>query len=192
MRNFVVKLLAAIFMWVACFSIIMWIGGCAHLASTHAAQTTRHGQWRVPPNIVICPNGPVDQQRVERAVAFWEDLGYEFGSVRQITGYYEACVTNDVHKIPFNTIIIDIPDQSFSFGEHAAITRTGRRTNTDVLVMAKIEMLSRDATEHVLEHELGHALGFSDINLDGHLMHFSRTGLGTDTTGLLQTTEVTP
>jgi len=171
-------------MWVACFSIVIWLGGCAHIVNARTIQTIRHGEWSTAPNIVICPNGPVDYPRVQQAISFWESLGYEFGSVRQITGYYEACVSNNINKIPLNTILIDIPSQDFSFGEHAAITRTGRRTNTDQIVMAKIELLSRDSNEYILEHELGHALGFSDINLSGHLMHFSREGLGTNTAGL--------
>ena len=180
-----IKAAAAIFLWAICSFIALSVGGCAHFNAHLNSDISRHGQWSEPPNIVICPNGPVDVERVERAVTFWNELGYSFGDIRQIIGYYRPCTTGDVNDIPLNTILIDIPSQQFDMSRHVGWTRTGRYTATGEIVKAKIELMSIFGnSERVLEHEIGHALGFPDISYTGHVMHGSWSTGGYITAGL--------
>ena len=89
-----------------------------------------------------------------------------------------ACVTGTP---PYGTIMIDIPSQSFQFGNHLGTTKTWWRTDTGEVFKAKIEIkVGWENKPRVLEHELGHALGFKDNSITGHMMNhtWNRGGYG--------------
>ena len=138
------------------------------------------GTWRFTPDVLVCDRGPVTMSRVQRAVGYWEALGYTFGSVRQATPDHFGCATN---KVPFNTIMIDIPSQSFKMGTHLGSTKTWRNAEANRIIKAKIEIIPAwGATERILEHEFGHALGWNDIHHTGHIMNgaWSLGGFGSE------------
>ena len=139
-------------------------------------------RWEVPPNITICPSSGLSVYRVERATRFWETLGYEFGSIRKIKESNYSCATG----IPsFNEIMIDIPSQDFNFGEHLGSTRNWWVTSTGEILKSKIEIVSGwEDSQRIIEHELGHALGFKDNNVSGHMMNRAWTKGGYNSRGL--------
>jgi len=125
--------------------------------------------WDMKPDIIVCSDSRVTNLRIDRATDFWETLNHDFGTVTRVTRDYMPCVTGEP---PYGTIMIDIPSQNFNFGTHLGTTKTWWRTDTGEILKAKIEIkIGWENKPRVLEHELGHALGFKDNNTTGHIMN---------------------
>lgn len=125
--------------------------------------------WKMAPDILICHNSGASEYRVRKAVKFWEPLGYSFGQIYKASKENMSCVTGIP---PHATIMIDIPSQSFNFGKHLGTTKIWWRTETGEILKAKIEIKSGwELSERVIEHEIGHALGFKDNRITGHMMN---------------------
>jgi hypothetical protein len=121
------------------------------------------------PDIMICNNSGASVYRVKKAVSYWQSLGYSFGSVYKVSRDNISCITG----IPlYSTIMIDIPSQGFNFGKHLGTTKTWWLTNSGEILKAKIEIQPGwELSERVIEHEIGHALGFKDNSIVGHMMN---------------------
>ena len=176
MKKFFIKSLAAISLWVICSAAVFWIAGCAHASSYYECSSslfhrapTQKGYWSQPPNIIICPSAPVTIHRVQKALDFWEKMGYTFGTVHAATKEHMGCVTG---TIPMYTIMIDLPSQEFDMQRHVGHARVGRYVKTGEIVQVKIEvMYNSGPAERIMEHEIGHALGWDDVHQPGHIMH---------------------
>jgi hypothetical protein len=84
-----------------------------------------------------------------------------------------------------NQIMIDIPNQHFAFGKHIGTTKTWTLSKTGEIFKAKIEIVSGwGNSERVLEHEIGHALGWGDNSQTGHIMNGSWSLGGFNSQGL--------
>lgn len=138
--------------------------------------------WHEIPSVVICPNSSVTVHRAETAVRYWKKLGHKIGPVRKADATYMPCISGE----PFTgTIIIDIPSSGFNFSQQLGVTLTTYDAFTYEIYHAKIEILDNWAsTERLLEHELGHALGFRDIKIKGHMMNHEWMSGGYDSKGL--------
>ena len=132
-------------------------------------QAIQEGKWIEKPYVFICHDGPVSETRVRRATQYWERLGYSFGPISTLNRGNEKCMTGDAVG---GSITIDIPSQTFQFGTHLGQTRTWRWTATNEIFKARIEIIPAwGDSERILEHEIGHALGWMDMNSPGHIMH---------------------
>ena len=138
--------------------------------------------WKVAPDILICQNSRVKPQRVEKALDFWRPMGHSFGHVSVALSDNMYCVKGEP---PYGTIMIDIPGQDFKFSDHLGSTKTWWRTDTGEILKAKIEIkVGWEYTERILEHEIGHAIGFSDNSITGHIMNKAWTRGGNKKKGL--------
>ena len=157
---------------------------CDHLtvskASRYVSQNNLH--WDKTPNILVCASSNATLSRVKKAANFWAKLGYDFGSITQAeTANYSCAIGTPLN----NQILIDIPSQDFSFGDHLGTTKTWWRTDTGEILKAKIEILPGwENTERILEHEIGHALGWTDNHITGHIMNRSWSMGGHGTRGV--------
>ena len=156
------------------------------VAATEASITlgppVRKGTWIVEPTIIICANAPVREDRVKRAVDFWKNLGYNLGEIVVAEPNDFSCVRE---IILIGEIIIDLVGQDFLVTDHLAITRTWIHKETNEILKAKIEIMSGwGNSERIMEHELGHALGWRDYNRLGHIMHEQWDIGGHNTKGL--------
>ena len=125
---------------------------------------TRKTTWEVEPKIRVCASTKLTMYKVESAVKYWEKLGYNFKYV------YKDYIIDCMHP-RYGEIIITLPEAGFS-GHHMASTRIYTSNRTGQIVMAKIFILPKNGNkERVLEHELGHALGWSHYNQKMHIMH---------------------
>ena len=124
----------------------------------------RSAEWEKPPTVRVCTNSGVSLNRTNRAVKYWERLGYEFG---EISGDpFSMCMTPK-----HGEILITLPDSTFS-NAHMASTRLYTHTMSGKIVRAKIYILPTNARKNrVLEHELGHALGWYHYKQRYHMMH---------------------
>lgn len=136
-------------------------------------------KWKDPPNIRICATSEVPLSRVDHAVRYWSRLGYDFGLVRK--DYLSTCMNPR-----WGEIIITLPEAGFA-SSHMAATRLYTSNATGDIVKAKIFILPKNARkDRVLEHELGHALGWSHYRQRYHMMHPNWHFGGYDSYGLRQ------
>ncbi len=133
--------------------------------------------WIRPPQIRVCENTEISLERVRRAVNYWERLGYEFGKI--YLDRFSFCMNPKE-----NEIAIVLPSQGIPDDKMAA-TRVYTSKFTGEIMKAKIFILPRSGRkERVLEHELGHALGWQHYNHRSHIMHPNWWFGGYDSYGL--------
>tara|TARA_R100000008_G_scaffold54998_1_gene33647 strand:- start:213 stop:737 length:525 start_codon:yes stop_codon:yes gene_type:complete len=124
----------------------------------------QRAKWFINPNIRVCDSTEVTYSRISRAVRYWENAGYVFDNI--ITDSSPDCM-NPLH----GEIIITIPESGFA-NHHMASTRIYTSTKTGDIVKAKIQILPKNARkERVIEHEIGHALGWMHYRQKSHIMH---------------------
>ena len=139
------------------------------------------GYWEEPvPGIRICSDSGVTEGRLRRAVAYWEKLGYKFGPIVSEEGTF-ACATGGRS----GEITIMLFMQEVMSGDHLAVTRTYKHIVTKEILQAEI-FINQYAAEKpmVLEHEIGHALGWLHFNSRGHIMHANYPLCGHASSGL--------
>ena len=133
--------------------------------------------WSIEPDVRICQSTELSVFRVTQALRYWEKLGYKFGSLR--TDSSPACMNPR-----YGEIIITLPESGFGAGQIAS-TKVYTHIRTNDIVKAKIFMLPKNARkERVLEHEIGHALGWQHYNQKFHMMHSNWFLGGYDSKGL--------
>ena len=142
------------------------------------------GRWEDPPDIVICGDAGIAQYRLEAAVRFWEALGYQFGDLR-ILGRFDQCPQD------WGTIVFRMPTQSEltqALGRsHLATTkRYALKDSPESLVLAEIYFVSAEMSKKklIVEHEIGHALGWLHSNKKRHIMYPKWSESGTITEGV--------
>jgi len=125
----------------------------------------RQATWSFPPDIRICPFSPVTKEQVIKAVSWWTERGYNIGIVTQ-GGVWGGC---DGQRA-FGFITISLNGQGFTMDGHLGETRFYRRD--EIIIFSEIQLTEEAAQkERVLEHEIGHALGWLHINKRDHMMH---------------------
>jgi len=144
------------------------------LISTQAsAEDVSHLKWeywtRYTPDIVLCNDINISQEVIEKAVDRWRERGENIGQI----------IRKDCEERPRHGEIAiyaddDVPGNSFG------VTRTtvyldAQKNKTTSLAYARIWIKSYYLDSVILlEHEIGHGLGFKDTEDSSSIM--SRTG----------------
>ena len=132
--------------------------------------------WPEPPHIRICEFAPASKEQVINATKWWEDRGYAFNGISE-RGLWGGCKKDAIA----GTITISLSGQDFNFSkDHMGETRIYHTPEGEILqVRIEIAYASRNSPR-VLEHELGHALGWGHYDATGHIMHslYSSGGYG--------------
>jgi len=142
----------------------------------------RQASWALPPDVIVCHDAPVKEGRVQQAVAFWRNLGYDIGTVTMAEKDDFACARD---LVLYGEIMVKLIGQDFQIGKHLATTQTWFNAESKTIFKAKIQIMNGwGSTERILEHELGHALGWRDYNQTGHIMNTNWSMGGYRTKGL--------
>ena len=112
---------------------------------------------------------------------YWERLGYEWGSVYLDEGSI-ACRRGGFT----GEITVLLPEAGVAnFEEHIAVTRTAKIVDTGEIVKSQVFMTPHASDKLlVLEHELGHALGWNHHHARYHIMYPEWTSIGHNSRGL--------
>jgi hypothetical protein len=137
--------------------------------------------WALTPTVIVCEYAPVSQTQINSAVTFWKGLGYRFFSTQYKHDPLHKCLSDN----PTGYIIIHLITRGIKL-EDTALAQTQFYVNNDSnQVEWAIIHMRKDIRETVLEHELGHALGFLHYNKINHLMNEKWTMGGWDKEGLI-------
>ncbi|MAF25054.1 hypothetical protein CL634_05705 [bacterium] len=142
----------------------------------------RVGNWKYTPTVLVCSAAPVDEVRTRSSVAFWENLGYKFYTTIYKQNHLNKCTSENpqgfiVVKLVSQEEIQKMKDTTLAQTHFYVDINTGK-------IEWAIIYLRTEPTLRVLEHEIGHALGYLHYNKPGHLMHKSQPLGGWDTDGL--------
>ena len=133
--------------------------------------------WKMKPSIRVCATAEVPLYRVREAMLYWQTLGYHFDGMRK--DLLSTCM-----NARYGEIIITLPESGFK-NIHMAATKLYTSNSTGEIVKAKIYMLPKHARkERVIEHEIGHALGWAHYSQRRHIMHPNWQDGGYDSKGL--------
>ena len=139
-----------------------------HQISSHNSLVQEH-HWVIPPMIVVCNSINIKPDRLNSALKLWESIGYTFDGVYFAPREDYVCARGEPLR---NQIMIDIPSSGFPFGKHIGNTKTWHKKESGEIIKVKIEIAHGWANSaRVLEHELGHALGWNDFSQTGHVMN---------------------
>jgi len=144
-------------------------------------------KWDRPPDIIICETAPVEEWQVRSALAFWGRQNFKFGII-EYKRTTDTSATACVSTAPVGYIVIHLapkPPAPNSSEKPTTLAQTHFYVDNDTKkIRWAIIKLHTAPIERVLEHEIGHALGFLHYNKAGHLMHESQPLGGWDTDGL--------
>ena len=145
------------------------------------------GTWRNVPDLVVCEGAPVSRHDVEMAVAWWEALGHPLGEVyypqsRRAQWVSRMCRADR----PGGHIVLRLGrDEQFVEEDSLAETHMFVSSGVRLIQYAKIYFRAgEELLPRVVEHELGHAVGYKHIDELGHLMHMSNAKGGWNARGL--------
>jgi len=136
--------------------------------------------WTDRPSVIHCSKSGVSEGRLKSAIIFWENLGYKFGNVSFNVD------SHDCFREPLSgEIMITIITNEIAVGSNLAVTKVSFYTATNEIVSSRIFMIPGYANKRwILEHEIGHALGWKHFSREGHIMHPLYQNLGSFTSGL--------
>ena len=137
------------------------------------------GKWRHPPRIIVCDHALVDQLDLREAVAWWGTRGYPIESMSW-NGSAPSCIGTMPWE--FHAITIMLPTTGYNFQNYGSTTIY----HEDGLLLGVTIEIS-DPRERVLEHELGHSLGWLHWAQRGHMMHPEWRLGGWHDAGLIET-----
>lgn len=142
---------------------------------------SRWSEKRVP-NVIVCDN-LLTVSEVNKVLDFWRRLGYQFGQVR-VGEQYGDCMNSETS---IGTIRISLPNSEYRhlLRDRLAVTHTTKFRYTGEIISVEIIIHEYAINKKLtLEHEVGHALGWDHIRIEGHIMHPEWKYLGSDVEGV--------
>ena len=136
--------------------------------------------WAETPAVRVCASSGVTPARMERALDYWRRLGYELDRVWYDDGS-ELCRGPGARgEITIAIVNTDVP-----IGNNLAVTQNFHNRHTGEMIRSRIWVFPHTAEKQwLLEHELGHALGWAHYNRYLHIMNADYPDVGHDSTGL--------
>jgi len=136
--------------------------------------------WNLTPTVIVCESAPISQTQTKSAVRFWKNLGYRFFRTRYKHDPLEKCGNPN----PIGYIVVHMVTLGIKL-EDSALAQTHFYVDNETNhIEWAIIYLRTGVRETVLEHEIGHALGFLHYDKLDHLMNQKWTQGGWNTSGL--------
>lgn len=143
------------------------ITGVHKLPVSDTTSPARIGKWKYTPTVVVCSGAPVTVKAITEAVKWWKQQGHPFFNTVSADDPLGKCQA----EYPEGFITIHIGNQQmFTADDLMAETHFCLDEDTQQITWAKV-FLKSAPLERIVEHELGHALGFMHTMRAGHMMY---------------------
>jgi len=132
------------------------------------------GTWRSPPKVILCDDAPVSEERLLGALSWWKSRGHLFEYVPLSEDPTARTICKNAWKsFPGGYIVVaKLVPEAVRKEIDMAVTRYLLEDDYIHMYYAKVFFKAETVDERgIVEHELGHALGFGHLNIEGHLMH---------------------
>ena len=117
------------------------------------------------PIIINCYEGKIDENKVEKAITFWKSTGHRIK-------FYEHNPPSQSCELEWIDGVIIL--RKAPRGELDLSTLAITKRKTTLTKIYAVQILLQPGTQDfdlLLEHELGHALGYGHYDVKGHVMH---------------------
>ena len=144
------------------------------IKTTYELNSTRPYTWDQTPVIINCYGEEFSEAQMFRAIHYWTIRGHEIG-------YYEHKPSKEVCNAGHIDGFIIVRKAKPNALSTNTLAATKRRTSFTWIRSAEILYSPGSYNLALLnEHELGHALGYSHLEIKGHIMHpiYEKMGLG--------------
>jgi predicted Zn-dependent protease len=137
-------------------------------------------RWKRAPTIIVCDYAPISKPDIKKAVTFWENLGYHFFT----TQYKYDPLNKCTNPTPVGYITLHLVAQDVKMEKDTLAVTHFYVNNDHNEIEWAVVYFKKDIQDTVLEHEIGHALGFLHFDKINHLMNSKWTQGGWDINGL--------
>jgi len=159
--------------WLKKIAIVLIVFPLGLLAGNHAmivyeANAFKPWQWNVDdaPIVVNCYGPEMDIGYIQDAIDFWKPYGEEVAFI--IEEPMEEVCKNEMLD---GFILLKKATPNYH-ADHSTLASTARRVQLLQIRGAVIRFNPGSyRLENVFEHEMGHAFGYTHIELEGHVMH---------------------
>jgi hypothetical protein len=139
---------------------------------TYELNTFKPYDWQEPPVIINCYGKKFSKLHIIRAIEYWTVRNHKLG------GYIHRPSSYLCDNEWLEGYIILRVDEKMS---GVTLARTKRYTSLNNVVGAVISFQPDSFNLYLLnEHEIGHALGYSHVDVKGHVMHPIHESMGLD------------
>ena len=118
------------------------------------------GEWTEPPIVVVCPSSLLNKDEVNSVLERWKERGHQFDALIEM-----PCDTQEALPGFIFVRSMATPREEDEVGHsHVLYSK-----ETGEIVAVVIELFIDNKV--VLEHEVGHALGYLHVKRVGHIMY---------------------
>jgi len=140
----------------------------------------RAATWKNTPTIIVCEHAPISEVQISSAVAFWKNLGHKFFRTQYKHDRLDKCNSSN----PIGYIVIHLETLGILL-DPGALAETHFYVNNNINSVEWAIIYMRNSIRPIiLEHEIGHALGYLHYEKIGHLMNSTLAKGGWNTEGL--------
>ena len=132
------------------------------------------GIWDNIPKVILCEDAPLSEERLLNALDWWKRRGHRFKYVPlSEDSKARAICKNPKKSFPDGYIVVaKLVPEAVRKETDMAVTYFLLKGDYVGLRWAKVYFKAETVdVETVVEHELGHALGYRHIDIEGHMMH---------------------
>ena len=141
------------------------------------------GRWKMTPTVVVCQYSPATRDQVNSAISWWSSRGYSFHRTIFPGDRREHSICNSPNPVGYILIKLVTQDVLERLENNLAVTHFYVDNDTNEVSWAKIYLTSH-IENRVIEHEMGHSLGWMHTTEFGHLMNSKWIRGGWKDTGL--------
>jgi len=142
----------------------------------------RVATWKSTPIVIVCEHAPITETQINSALTFWKGLGHYFQRVQYKHDPLDKCK----QETPVGYILVHLVTQQVvgTLDPDSLAVTHFYVDNTTKNVDWAVIYFKNDIRGTVLEHEIGHALGYLHYNKINHLMNSKWMQGGWDKEGL--------
>ena len=136
--------------------------------------------WTLMPSFIFCNETRISRARARTGISYWKRLGYPIENVRYNVSDEECMRDPMIGEVMIKLVTSDIP-----IHDNLAVTRVQYRTDTREIQKAVIYVIGGFSSKsRLIEHEIGHSLGWGHYRRHYHIMHPQYNLTGHDSAGV--------